>query len=193
MEADIILSLDDILSLQNGTELTCNAVINRAYATVIGPDDKTVCVNIKLNPKQITNSSHDKYKMFRNFMCNQLGISRADIETWTKDAIAFEVAKQVGKVDLVQIVTRYCKDYCSDTWKIGKVVQDVIREVVEDKLEVKIEERSHCGDCTTFHTGIDCEVRPGVIRKNRQENNLTCAKFKPRINSTFDSKLEAAK
>lgn len=32
-----------------------------------------------------------KYKMFRNFMVNELGIGRADIEQWTKEAVAAQV------------------------------------------------------------------------------------------------------
>lgn len=29
----------------------------------------------------------NRYKMFRNFMFNELGITREDIESWTKEAI----------------------------------------------------------------------------------------------------------
>lgn len=43
----------------------------------------------------------NKYNLFRNYMVNELGITREDIERWTKEAIAAQVEKLFasGRVD----------------------------------------------------------------------------------------------
>lgn len=46
----------------------------------------------------------DKYKLFRNFMVNELGISRADIEQWTKEAIAEQAQKMTSQINVHGIV-----------------------------------------------------------------------------------------
>ena len=42
----------------------------------------------------------EKYKMFRNYMVNELGISKEDIKEWTKEAITTEVEKLIGQIDV---------------------------------------------------------------------------------------------
>lgn len=44
-----------------------------------------------------------KYTMFRNFMVNELAVTREDIEEWTKQAIAAEVNKVMGQINLSEI------------------------------------------------------------------------------------------
>jgi hypothetical protein len=44
-----------------------------------------------------------KYKLFRNFMCNELGVTRQDIEAWTKQSVANEVEKKLGQMNVEQI------------------------------------------------------------------------------------------
>lgn len=41
-----------------------------------------------------------KYRLFRNYMANELGITREDIATWTKEAVQEEVAKIVGQINV---------------------------------------------------------------------------------------------
>lgn len=48
----------------------------------------------------------DKYREFRNFMVNELGITRDDIEAWTKEAVAVQVGKLVGQMNLDAIAKR---------------------------------------------------------------------------------------
>lgn len=45
-----------------------------------------------------------KYKLFRNFMVNELQIGRADIEQWTKEAVAVEVARIVKQTNMDALV-----------------------------------------------------------------------------------------
>ena len=40
---------------------------------------------------------NDKYKMFKNFMFNELGITREDIRMWVVDAVRDEARKVVSK------------------------------------------------------------------------------------------------
>ena len=45
-----------------------------------------------------------KYKLFRQYMANDLGIGREDIETWAKEAVAEQVKKLVGQIPLERLV-----------------------------------------------------------------------------------------
>lgn len=40
-----------------------------------------------------------RYKMFRNFMCNELGITKEDIKAWTKESVATEMGKLVDQIN----------------------------------------------------------------------------------------------
>jgi hypothetical protein len=46
----------------------------------------------------------DKYKAFRQYMTNELGITRQDIEAWTKQAVANEVEKKLGQINISKLV-----------------------------------------------------------------------------------------
>ena len=46
----------------------------------------------------------EKYKQFRNFMTNELGITRQDIEAWTKQSVATEVEKLIGQINVQELV-----------------------------------------------------------------------------------------
>ena len=41
----------------------------------------------------------EKYRAFRQFMVNELGITRDDIEQWTKEAVEAEVRRIIGQMD----------------------------------------------------------------------------------------------
>lgn len=48
----------------------------------------------------------DKYTMFRNYMVNELGITKKEIEEWTKQAVADQVKKSMGQMNLEAIAKR---------------------------------------------------------------------------------------
>jgi hypothetical protein len=51
------------------------------------------------------NGGHlNRYKMFRNFLYNELGITKEDVMLWTKEAIQDEVKKLVGQIDVSSVV-----------------------------------------------------------------------------------------
>jgi hydrogenase maturation factor HypE len=81
------------------------------------------------------NGEHlNKYKMFRNFMVNELGISREDIMLWTKEAVADEVKKIIGQFDMRQKIDREIssgirsKFQQYDSRLFAEIVQSVVRE-----------------------------------------------------------------
>jgi len=41
----------------------------------------------------VSDDSGNRYKMFRNFMVNELGLRREDLEEWAKESVAEEVRK----------------------------------------------------------------------------------------------------
>lgn len=47
----------------------------------------------------------EKYVLFRNYMTNELGITRADIEAWTKESVAVEVNKKLGQINVEAMVS----------------------------------------------------------------------------------------
>ncbi len=48
--------------------------------------------------------SSEKYKLFRNYMVNELGVTRGDIEAWTKQSVATEVNKKLGQINVEKMV-----------------------------------------------------------------------------------------
>lgn len=61
----------------------------------------------------------EKYRAFRNFMVNELGIGRDDIQAWTKEAIAVEVAKIVGQINVEGMVQRTIDKVLHDRYSMG--------------------------------------------------------------------------
>jgi len=96
-----------------------------------------------------TDSSNDKYKMFRNYMVNELGITRQDIEAWTKQSVANEVSKVIGKINITDEhintlakneIARYVKQSFGDIDRYGQnnsVAKAVVKELVKG-LELRV-------------------------------------------------------
>ena len=80
--------------------------------------------------------SDNKYKMFRNYMVNELGITRDDIKQWTKDAVAETVNKELHQINFKYIVE-------GETRKITHTLKQDISRKLSDRifqnLTVKLE------------------------------------------------------
>ena len=87
----------------------------------------------------MTEESKNKYKMFRNYMVNELGITKQDIETWTKESVAVEVVKLVGQFNVEDMVRDAIKS-CANTAINGKGFQSgrELRETLALELAKKI-------------------------------------------------------
>jgi hypothetical protein len=84
----------------------------------------------------------DKYKMFRNFMVNELEITREDIERWTKDAVAEEVKKISGQMDIHGMIERHItrstgidRGFVSTRWE--EMMRQEIASVIKDNLSIE--------------------------------------------------------
>lgn len=82
---------------------------------------------------------HDKYEMFKNFMHNELGISRDEIRQWVREAVEDEarrmVSQEFGKFNPAQIV----KDLMFDEKYWGqKQLQEDCRKLLVEVLSSKI-------------------------------------------------------
>jgi len=85
--------------------------------------------------------SDNKYKMFRNFMVNELGISRDDIKEWTMQAVKETVEKEMRSVDAKKIaydLARYEIKNVYDYSYQRDVVRGAIGDVVRNSLSVSV-------------------------------------------------------
>ena len=92
-----------------------------------------------------------KYKLFRNFMVNELQVGRADIEQWTKEATAVEVARIVGQINMDALVREQVRltvnDVLADTasgWGRKSIRQEIAERLV-DRLLVTINRPATAG------------------------------------------------
>lgn len=96
------------------------------------------------NTKQYEN----KYKMFRNFMCNELGISRHDIEAWTKEAVHTEVHKLVSGQKLQQLAEEAVRSavrqvITGNSWsgpsaEMKKLIEKTLMHELVGKISIKV-------------------------------------------------------
>ncbi|MDR1218674.1 MAG: hypothetical protein LBK73_03580 [Treponema sp.] len=86
--------------------------------------------------------SDNKYKLFRNFMVNELGIGKDDIEEWAKQAVAETVEKIVRQKNWDDLIEEKVKAQFRDTYTTQRAIKDAIAEVIERRLilDVKIRE-----------------------------------------------------
>ena len=88
--------------------------------------------------------SKDKYKAFTNYMHNELGISKEDIRTWTKEAV-YEVAEtyvqnQLNDRSVDQRIMSIIKDNKFSIWdRDDRTFDQAIRKGVIDELVKQVE------------------------------------------------------
>ena len=88
--------------------------------------------------------SDNKYKIFRNFMVNELGISREDIKEWTMQAVKETVEKELRGIEISKLVTatavqiinsnRYLYGFDKD------VIAQAVYEIIKNKIVIDIKE-----------------------------------------------------
>lgn len=86
---------------------------------------------------------NDKWVLFKNYMHNELGITKDDIREWINDAIREEVknvvANAYGKCSIEDMIRREIKD--SSLWSGDSFSKKVIAECANQlaqKIELKI-------------------------------------------------------
>jgi hypothetical protein len=83
-------------------------------------------------------TKNDKWAMFRNYMANELGITKEDVREWIMDAVHQEVEQVVnnayGKCDLEKLIKNEIYDWSG--W--GRQFKDTIRQEVGKQLAEKL-------------------------------------------------------
>ena len=79
--------------------------------------------------------SKEKYVHFRNFMANELKITRCDIESWTKEAVAAEVSKIVGQIDILGIVNRHASSLTHNSYRD---IKESIAKTLSEKIILRL-------------------------------------------------------
>lgn len=85
---------------------------------------------------------NDKYKMFKNFMFNELGITKEDIRSWVVEAVRDEARKVVQHTYDSFDVEKALREAINLPY--GSIRQDLLRrasELLLQKFEIKIEEK----------------------------------------------------
>jgi len=86
--------------------------------------------------------SENKYKIFRNFMVNELGITREDIKDWTMQSVKETVEKELRGVDIKKVVYDNVRSAVNKDYQYGSKQRDVIsaalREVIEKRVDFSI-------------------------------------------------------
>jgi hypothetical protein len=89
--------------------------------------------------------SDNKYKIFRNFMVNELGIGREDIKEWTMQAVRETVEKELRGLDLndkvrdvaMRIIRDNATSYNCQRDAVVNAVSAILRETVEISFKPK--------------------------------------------------------
>lgn len=87
----------------------------------------------------------DKYEAFRQYMFNELGISKEDIRNWIKEAVEQQVEKMLyktfGDFEPNEAAARMIADYIGKNhWKNSELKDRVASQIVR-KLEVNISQK----------------------------------------------------
>lgn len=84
--------------------------------------------------------SDNKYKMFRNFMVNELGITKDDIMEWTKQAVSETVEKELRKIlpDAIRHKIGIEVMSAATPSKVNTIMREIMAEEVTKDLVAKV-------------------------------------------------------
>lgn len=83
--------------------------------------------------------SYSKYKLFRQYMTNELRITRDDIEEWTKSAIRDQVSKLIGQINVDEIVRYTVREKLTSSRGSPGVFEKALNQAMADAIIGKIE------------------------------------------------------
>lgn len=89
---------------------------------------------------------NEKYIMFKNFLHNELGITREDIQEWIQDAIREETKKVINKTFADFDIEREARRAISDSIYSGysnirkEIIESAAREVLS-QLDIQISKK----------------------------------------------------
>lgn len=89
--------------------------------------------------------SDNKYKIFRNFMVNELGISRDDIKEWTMEAVKETVGKIVRGYNLNDLIESAARQNLNGAFRgdseAKRRVEEAVQSMLSEKYKIVITER----------------------------------------------------
>ena len=94
------------------------------------------------NQQKQTVKSIDKYTMFKQFIHNELDISKADIKQWTqstvKQVVENYIKHQLNIENIInKVITKVIFD-SSSSFGLRTIIEDVVTDELQKKLEIKI-------------------------------------------------------
>lgn len=82
---------------------------------------------------------NDKYKLFRNYMANELGITKEDIKQWCIETVQEEIKKQLGQLNINQILKTTVQHYIEGSFMRDPLCNDVAK-LLADKIILSLKE-----------------------------------------------------
>lgn len=97
-----------------------------------------------------TMSESEKYRAFRNYMFNELGISKADIQHWVLEAVRDQVSNMALKNrvenlindELVKSVNKQVRESLGVTYRsrVSPVVERIVTESLKGRVNITIKD-----------------------------------------------------
>ena len=87
----------------------------------------------------------DKYGLFRQFMFNELQITKEDIRTWIKEAVEQQVEKMLhktfGDFEPNERAAKLIADYITNNWWSNDKLKQAVASQIVSRLKVTIESK----------------------------------------------------
>ena len=78
--------------------------------------------------------SNSKYKMFMNYMHNELHITKEDVKHWTQEVVERQAKKAIEGINLIDVVLKAFPKY-----EIQEIARKTIKQELSSILAEKIE------------------------------------------------------
>jgi hypothetical protein len=85
--------------------------------------------------------SDNKYKLFRNFMVNELGIGRDEIKEWTKEAVKEAVEKVMRERKWEDYINTVVKSLFNNEYENHQAVERAVSNYLYKSFHINIEKR----------------------------------------------------
>lgn len=96
----------------------------------------------------------EKYSMFKNFMHNELGITKEDIKAWTQEAVSIEAKKIIenkySSIKIDDIIRKELVKFLGEnrfygqntlTREAHEIIRQSIGDMLKNQLVIRVEEK----------------------------------------------------
>ncbi|MGE5861243.1 MAG: hypothetical protein ACM34J_11855 [Ignavibacteria bacterium] len=127
---------------------------------------------------------NDKWKMFKNFMLNELEISKEDIRNWIKEAVSEQtellIKQTFGDFTITELIwKKFYNHFMYDYYDENKV-KACIGQAIAEKIQIAVTEKKPineyvasgftCNNCKSILYDENCQER-------EKKNILRCKDF----------------